>query len=617
MATKGIDLGIDGLSEFTEIGSGGFATVYAAKDDGFGRLVAVKVLHRLTDEIGRHRFDRERELMGSLDDHPNVVTPYRFGYTDAGWPYLVMEHLTGGSLSDLLMRDGPLPWGRAVDYLLPVADALGRAHSRGMLHRDVKPANILLTADGVPKLSDFGIAGVREVTASERAFTIAQSPPETFVGGADRRDERSDLYSLGATLFNLVTGRPPFAVAGDDSEAAHIRRIEHDPVPSTGDPVHDAFFASVLAKNPEARPPTAARFVDALRATTATETPAAPVAVIEPQSPTGPLRAGPPVAWEEPRNGRGLPNPRRVPWQLILGTGAVLALAVTAATQLSATDTADDTRPDTTISAPPADPSQPASTATPRSTPSTPAAERQDITASSITSLVTATPDTPEPSTPQPTADASTTSTSTTTSTTSPAEPINAQTLVDQGIALHQAGQFDDAVMAYTEAISIDPTAEEPFIQRGLSYRALKRFDEAIADYDQVLALDPDSVDGLVNRGIALRAATRYDEALVDFDRAIALKPNSSPAFHNRGLTFYRLGRSSEAIADYDRAVTLNPTYVSAYWNRANATGRSGLLDRALSDLQTFVGLASVNDSRLDDARAWIAELENGGNPFD
>ncbi len=259
-------LRIEGLSGLRRIGSGGFSTVYTGTDDAFRRSVAVKVLGIL-DPDGQRRFHRELEAMGQLDGHPNVITPYRYGYTDGGAAYLVMELAGGGSLADHLARHGIVEWGRAVDLILPVADALGHAHAKGVVHLDVKPANILLTDTGIPKLTDFGISAIREATATEQhAFTLAHAPPEAFVAGFDRRDSRSDLYALGSTLYAVVAGRPPFDVSGRDSAHAYMQRIINAPVPPVGrsEPI-ERFIARALAKDPADRPQTAGQFADELR----------------------------------------------------------------------------------------------------------------------------------------------------------------------------------------------------------------------------------------------------------------------------------------------------------------------------------------------------------------
>lgn len=261
-----VDLGIDELSRFTVIGTGGFSTVYAAWDGGFRRRVAVKVLHSL-DDAGQRRFAREREIMGQLSSHPNVIMPLRAGYTATGAPYLMMELVDGGSLQDLVDQHGRLPWTDAVDYSMGATTALGYAHDHSILHRDVKPANILL-ADGVPKLTDFGIAAIRESTASQVAYTLAHCPPEAFASGRDTRDERSDLYSMASTLYCLVAGRPPFDIDELDSQHAYMFRIiEHElPELAPGAAPEDlrAFLRRALAKDPDERPQTAAEFLSLL-----------------------------------------------------------------------------------------------------------------------------------------------------------------------------------------------------------------------------------------------------------------------------------------------------------------------------------------------------------------
>lgn len=162
--------------------------------------------------------------------------------------------------------------GRAIRLILPVAEALGFSHSSGIIHRDVKPANILISRTGVIKLTDFGIAAIRESTATSHiAFSLLYTAPETF---DERRDpnndepidpraERSDLYSLAATLYVLGTGRPPFQ---STSSAGLMAQILTQPTPPTGHAHLDRFFATAMAKDPTQRHPTAGKFIEELLA---------------------------------------------------------------------------------------------------------------------------------------------------------------------------------------------------------------------------------------------------------------------------------------------------------------------------------------------------------------
>ncbi len=263
----GIELGIEGLDECRVIGAGGFATVYSALDVRFGRTVAVKVLANV-DEDGRRRFDREQLSMGKLSDHPHVVTAFSSGFTTGGQPYIVMEHLSGGSLADIIDRDQTVPWDRAVRYVTAIAKALGHAHSQGVLHRDVKPENILLSPEGTAKLADFGISTVREGVATQAVgFSLAHAPPETFRDGQDNRDERSDLYSLASSLLTVVRGQAPYESPGGNSQMAYMMRITDHPIPQLGDIRYDNFLAIAMAKDPADRFQDADEFIDALATT--------------------------------------------------------------------------------------------------------------------------------------------------------------------------------------------------------------------------------------------------------------------------------------------------------------------------------------------------------------
>ena len=267
-----IDLGIDHLTDVTMIGRGGFSVVYAASHTLFKRRMAVKVLNPLTKESERLRFERECEVLGRLSDHPNVVSVYNAGYTDDDRPYLLMELVDGGTLQDRLQASGPLPWPEAVDHLLPICDALAAAHREAILHRDVKPENILLANDAKPRLADFGIASLRDATGATSTHVTASmlhTAPETF---ENTRDERSDLYSLASTLFALIVGRAPFWHEDDLSIHPLMNRLMNEPAPAMpselAPPELSFFIQRALAKDPAHRPQTAEDFGRELRAIT-------------------------------------------------------------------------------------------------------------------------------------------------------------------------------------------------------------------------------------------------------------------------------------------------------------------------------------------------------------
>ena len=181
----------------------------------------------------------------------------------------MMELVEGGTLADLIERDGPVSWTRAVELIVPIAGALRQAHAHGILHRDVKPENILLD-DGIPKLTDFGIATLQDSTGATSSKVTASwlhTPPETF---ENSRDERSDLYSLASTLYHLVAGQAPFWRPGEDSLAPLMKRLINDdppPLPPGSAPLGaDEFLHRALAKDPAHRPTNAEAFATTLSA---------------------------------------------------------------------------------------------------------------------------------------------------------------------------------------------------------------------------------------------------------------------------------------------------------------------------------------------------------------
>ncbi|HKS70186.1 MAG TPA: protein kinase, partial [Ktedonobacterales bacterium] len=243
-----------------QLGEGGMAQVYLARDVRLGREVAVKVLDsRLASRTGfKERFLREAQVAAALD-HPHIVPLYDFGETDDGHLYLVMPYISGGSLQDIL-RKTPLPVGDVVTYGAQMADALAYAHERGVVHRDVKPANMLLHADGRLMLSDFGLAKI--LTPESRARAPRNQPdagtpeymaPEQIEG---QTDERSDIYALGVVLYLLLTGHLPFT--GNSSNAVmggHLYRLPDEPrrLNPAVTPAMQTVIMQALAKHPADR----------------------------------------------------------------------------------------------------------------------------------------------------------------------------------------------------------------------------------------------------------------------------------------------------------------------------------------------------------------------------
>jgi len=288
-----------------EIGRGGMATVYLARDLRHGRDVAVKVVSpALATALGGDRFLREIEIVANLR-HPHIVPLFDSGDA-AGSPYYVMPFEPGLSLRQRLARDGPLPIDDAVTILRDVSDALAHAHERGIVHRDIKPDNVLLTGRHA-MVTDFGVAkaivaghsdGVTrtDAHASREAGTVVDTSPTTTQGvafgtpaymapeqivGDPQTDHRADIYAVGVLAYELLTGRPPFV--GDTREQVLGAHLSREPVPvTTHRPDVPAPLAELvmtcLAKAPDDRWQTANDLVQRLERLTMQERPEAPIA---------------------------------------------------------------------------------------------------------------------------------------------------------------------------------------------------------------------------------------------------------------------------------------------------------------------------------------------------
>jgi serine/threonine protein kinase len=194
------------------LGQGGFAAVYEARDRMLDRQVAIKQLRleKVKDEKNVKRFMQEARIAAALE-HPNVVTIYGLRVSNKRI-YMILEYLPGGSLQDLLDRQGKLSVAHGIKLVSGVCEGLARLHSKGIVHRDVKAENILLTADGRPKITDFGIAHVPQAAggmaltqAGFQPSTVLFSSPEQFRG--EKLDARSDVYQVGEVLYQLLTGQ--------------------------------------------------------------------------------------------------------------------------------------------------------------------------------------------------------------------------------------------------------------------------------------------------------------------------------------------------------------------------------------------------------------------------
>jgi len=274
------------------LGEGSRKRVYLAHDTRLDREVALAVIRTEgLDDAARARVRREAQAMARLGDHPHIVTVHDIG-DENGQPYLVSQLMAGGDVAVLLgaAPEHRLPLGRMLAIAEQVCAALEHAHRHGILHRDVKPSNVWLTRDGTAKLGDFGLAASLDRTRITMPGTLLGTAsylaPEQALGQA--ADARSDLYALGAMLYEMLAGRPPFL--GDDAVAVVSQHLNTPPAPSSWynpevSPALEALVLQLLAKVPDERPASAAEVRQRLR-----EMSAAPAAASEPPPPTAAAR---------------------------------------------------------------------------------------------------------------------------------------------------------------------------------------------------------------------------------------------------------------------------------------------------------------------------------------
>ncbi|GAB2603521.1 hypothetical protein GCM10027168_40530 [Streptomyces capparidis] len=287
-----------------QLGSGGMARVHRARDTRLGRVVAVKTLHRelARDAEARHRFLREARAAASLN-HPGIVTVHDQDEVRDGddiVPYLVMEYIDGSTLERLVKAEAPLDPVRAVQITCDVLDALAHAHSRGTVHRDVKPSNVMITKSGAVKVADFGIARVVDATTLTVTGFAVGTPgymsPEQVLGRTV--DARSDVYAAGCMLTQLLTASVPFT--GESALNIMYGHVhEAPPKPSRRNPEVpgelDEVVLAALAKNPDDRPQDAASMRDVLREWLHTRVDAPPRPLVQAAPAAVPAPAAEPV----------------------------------------------------------------------------------------------------------------------------------------------------------------------------------------------------------------------------------------------------------------------------------------------------------------------------------
>ncbi len=544
------------------LGQGGFAAVFEAHDRVLDRRVAIKqlLLDKVTDEKAVKRFIQEARVAAALE-HPNVVSIYAMRVEEKQF-YMIMEYLPGGSLRDLLKKQGKLPLEQAVNLAIGICEGLAKFHAKGIVHRDIKAENILLTADSRPKVADFGIAHVPEAVGglglTQVGFqpsTLLYSSPEQVRG--EPVDARSDVYQMGELLYEMLAGQHYIDIAVLETQAMTVGgtnqirsqaklyelleraicqempaglRLLWREVGALAEVVETA-----LLKNKADRFKDAAEFAATLKTLSINTIPASP----EQRD----------LVIQDSRayNKRGL------------------AYVSTRNYEQAMVDYAKAIELDPEY----------AEAYNNRSTAHLLMDNYGQAVADCDRAIHLA--------------------------------PDFVSAYVNRGIAYTGLRAYEQALTDYGKALELTPQNVYAYYNRGNTYLWMGKYKEAVKDYNQTIALQPEFVAAYVNRGIALHELKQYDQAQADFSRAIELNPDYVYAYYNRANLHRELNHHQQAIADYTKVVALNPEHRYVYENRGDVYAAVGDEEHAAEDYtKIIVQTASIHPKRLSVARSML-----------
>jgi serine/threonine-protein kinase len=510
------------------LGQGGMATVFKAYHPALDRYVAIKVLHAAFKEDANFnaRFIREARIVAKLD-HPNIVPIYDFA-EHQGISYLVMRFIEGRTLKAIL-REGPLPIPRVLAIIRPVTDALAYAHAQGILHRDIKPSNILLANDGHIFLADFGLARIVQASDSTLSKDMLIGTPQYISPEQARGEpatERSDLYSLGVVLFEMLTGRVPFSA---DTPYAIIHDHIYTPLPlptsinPSLSPEIERLLLKALAKDPQARYASATEMMTALEHAAAIEatqgtrpsTLSVPVSLM-PQPPPTPEPSGvatatpsPPVAPVLPTDSAAALTPKKSTRFKVIVAVVTLLVAFLVCGGVAF-------------------------------------ALGQRTALSRMLGVVT------DP-----------VSVAKTKAALNPQDPQAHLSLANEYV---KQKNFEAAFAEYNQAIKLAPRNVHAYIEAGrlaLRLDDLKRASEYVA---QGLALAPDNVELLMMQGDLYLEAKRYADALATYERILELDAKNPQVLWRLGNVRRLQGEMADALRYYSRALVIDPNLPEAHY---------------------------------------------------
>jgi serine/threonine protein kinase/regulator of sirC expression with transglutaminase-like and TPR domain len=543
-----------------QLGEGGFAAVFEAVDKLLNRQVAIKQL--LPGKVGERvlkRFIQEARVAAALE-HPNVITIYGLRIADQRI-YIILEYLPGGSLQELLLTRGKLPVEQALRLAIGICEGLAKLHVKGIIHRDIKAENILLTADGRPKVTDFGIAHMPEAVGGMgltlvgvQPSTLLFSSPEQLRG--EELDARSDVYQVGELLYYMLTGEHYINLRALEARAQLEAEPHVNPQLKLFELLEQAVceempeglqnlwrevgtLASLveraLAKDKEQRFNDALEFAAALQAVN--------------------INTAPPVVQEEKLklldsrtyNRRGLAHASMRNYEQAI-------YDYTKAIQLDRHF---------------------AEAYNNRSA----AHLLMENYAQAVLDCNWAIE----------------------------LAPHFIAAYVNRGIANTGLRQYEEALLDYNKVIELNDQSVYAYYNRGNTYMWMGEHQKALADYSRVIKLNPEFLAAYVNRGVVYDQLGEWAKALEDYNRAILLNAGYVYAYYNRANAYQALGRYEQAITDYNKVIELNPEHLYAYENRGRAFLRVGNTERASRDqARVMIQIPTINPKQVSVARSML-----------
>ena len=556
---------VKGYEIVKKLGDGGMGVVYLAEQkEPIKRQVALKIIKPGMDSAKVvARFEAERQTLALLDHH-NIARVFEAGTTQLGRPYFAMEYVKGIRITDYcdLRR---LNIEERLDLFMQVCHAIQHAHQKGFIHRDIKPSNILISTEddqAIPKIIDFGVAKALNQQLTECSMFTEEgqlvgtpeymSPEQADLVNQDI-DTRSDVYSLGVLLYELLTGTMPFdrealrkAAFG---EIQRIIREEEPPRPSTklsslGDEATEIVqnrqtelpsLIKLLYNELEWIPLKAMRKERSHRYQSASEF----ADDVKNYMIGSPLVAGPEsVVYKIKkyvRRNRILVS--GVVAVLVVLIGGIVVSYIFAIGQTRARKEAEQARVNTFYSR--------GITYYTRG--------RYDLSISEYTKAIEI-------------------------------NPKLAEVYHHRGICYHDKGEYNRAILDFTRAIKIDSEYTAAYYHRGNAYYKIGQYDMSISDLNKYIEMNPGHAGAYCNRGLNYAHKAKYNLAISDFTEAIKINSKYAGAYYNRGLAYSMKAEYNQAISDYSKAIEINPRYDEAYNNRGLIYNKKGEYEKAISD---------------------------------